>query len=104
MIHGRPEKWVNHRRKKFTKDERNFVFRRDKYTCQICGKDLRDLPFERVLDHKIPLSNLGSNNMCNIWLLCSGCDKTKGSQILPELLKQRLNELQEHGSIIQKHY
>lgn len=91
---GRDTMWVKHKRKTFSKSEREFVFRRDNYTCQICGKDLSELPKERVLDHKIPLSQLGSNEMKNIWLLCNNCDKNKKSDILPELIKERLNELQ----------
>lgn len=91
---GRDTMWVKHKRKTFLKSEREFVFRRDNYTCQICGKDLSELPQERVLDHKIPLSQLGSNKMKNIWLLCNNCDKNKKSDILPELIKERLNELQ----------
>lgn len=91
---GRDTKWINHKRKTFSKSEREYVFKRDNYTCQLCGKDLHELPRERILDHKIPLSQLGSNKMENIWLLCNDCDKNKKSDILPELIKERLNKLQ----------
>ena len=91
---GRDTMWIKHKRKTFSKTEREFIFQRDNYTCQLCGKDLSELPNERVLDHKIPLSQLGSNKMKNIWLLCDDCDKNKRSDILLELIKERLNELQ----------
>ena len=57
-------------------------------------KDLTELPTERILDHKIPLSQLGSNKLTNIWLLCSDCDKNKKSEILPCAIDARLKELQ----------
>jgi len=91
---GRDTKWVNHKRKIFSKTDREYIFKRDNYICQLCEKDLSELPHERVLDHKIPLSQLGSNEMKNIWLLCNNCDKNKKSNILPELIKERLNKLQ----------
>lgn len=91
---GRDTKWIKHKRKLFSKAEREYIFKRDNYTCQLCGKDLYELSHERVLDHKIPLSQFGSNEMKNIWLLCNDCDKNKKSDILPKLIKERLNELQ----------
>ena len=92
--YGKSEVLVKHKRKSFSKEERLFIFNRDNYTCQLCKKDLTELPTERILDHKIPLSQLGSNKLTNIWLLCSDCDKNKKSEILPCAIDARLKELQ----------
>jgi 5-methylcytosine-specific restriction endonuclease McrA len=92
--HGKDVVWVKHDRKQFSKSERLFIFKRDGYKCQLCGKDSTALLNERVLDHKIPLSQLGSNRLTNIWLLCDECDKNKKSEILSCVLKERLAELQ----------
>jgi len=91
--YGKDIVWVKHDRKTFSKAQRLFIFERDGYKCQLCGKDLSGLPKERVLDHKIPLSQLGSNRLTNIWLLCAGCDRNKKSEILPCVIKERLAEL-----------
>lgn len=92
--YGKAEVWIKHKRKTFSKEERLFIFKRDNYTCRLCRKDLSELPTERILDHKIPLSQLGSNKLTNIWLLCSDCDKDKKSEVLPCAIEAQLKELQ----------
>jgi len=94
LPHGRDATHVKHTRKKFNKDERLFIFKRDNYTCQLCKKDLADLPEERVLDHIVPLSQYGHNRFTNIWLLCDACDKQKKSQVLPCAINARIAELE----------
>lgn len=93
LKYGREIVWIKHKRKRFSKTECEYIFKRDGYKCQMCSKDLKDKPQERVLDHKIPLSQLGSNKLKNIWLLCLQCDEIKKSDILPEILSERINEL-----------
>jgi 5-methylcytosine-specific restriction endonuclease McrA len=94
LKYGRDIVWVNHKRKKFSKSEREFIFKRDNFTCQLCEKDLYLHPNKRVLDHKIPLSQFGTNDLTNIWLLCDDCDMKKKSEILPSVIKDRILELQ----------
>lgn len=82
-----------HARKRFSKKQREFIFKRDGYKCQLCGADLSGMPDNRVLDHKIPLSKYGTNELCNIWLLCSRCDVKKKSNILEESVGDRIEYL-----------
>jgi 5-methylcytosine-specific restriction endonuclease McrA len=91
--YGKTIVWVNHKRKTFSKAQRLSIFERDNYKCQLCDKDLSNLPNDRIIDHKIPLSKLGSNRIENLWLLCGDCDKNKKSEILPCVVRERLNEL-----------
>jgi 5-methylcytosine-specific restriction endonuclease McrA len=85
--------FVNHKRKKFSKKEREYIFNRDEYICQICHKNLKNLPKERILDHIVPLSKFGTNEFTNIWLLCSECDSDKKSKIIPDAINSRIEEL-----------
>lgn len=54
------------------------VFRRDKYTCQWCGK--ADCPLEA--DHIIPESLGGETTLENLWAMCGPCNKSKGTSIV----------------------
>lgn len=55
------------------------VARRDNYTCQICGKTLRDNELE--FDHIIPLSKGGSSEEHNIQLACFDCNRNKSTSM-----------------------
>lgn len=56
------------------------VVRRDNYTCQECGKHLRDNEVE--FDHIIPFSKGGSSEEHNIRLTCFDCNREKSDEIL----------------------
>jgi 5-methylcytosine-specific restriction endonuclease McrA len=91
--------WAKTKRKQFSKKVRQFVFERDGYACQLCHKDLKDLPKERVLDHIIPLKQLGTNRLDNIWLLCESCDKKKKDSVLPVAVNKRLDYLKHYYNL-----
>jgi hypothetical protein len=55
------------------------VVRRDDYTCQKCGKHLRDDEIE--FDHVIPISKGGSSEEHNIRLICRECNRKKINHI-----------------------
>jgi len=55
------------------------VVRRDNYTCQACGKHLKDNEVE--FDHMIPLSKGGSTEEHNIRLTCYNCNREKTDKI-----------------------
>lgn len=51
------------------------VFRRDDYTCRLCGR--RGGPLE--VDHIVPVARGGENDPDNLQTLCRGCNRRKGA-------------------------
>jgi len=64
---------------------RREVFNRDKYTCQYCGKQMRDL----TLDHVVPKSRGGGHSWENLVSACKPCNHRKGGK-LPDEARMRL--------------
>ncbi len=62
-----------------------FLFARDGYKCQYCGRGQHDFKFRECLtrDHLIPLSRGGTNAWTNVVTACSSCNTRKGNR-LPE--------------------
>jgi len=62
-----------------------FLFARDSYRCQFCGRSQHDLRHRECLtrDHLIPLSRGGHNGWSNVLTACSTCNTRKGN-LLPE--------------------
>lgn len=79
------------KRIKFSKEFRLKIFERDNYECQLCSpkKNLINLPKERIIDHKIPLSKGGTNDESNLWLVCRECDRIKKNKIYKRLLPKK---------------
>jgi hypothetical protein len=61
------------------------VARRDNYTCQICGRSLRDDEIE--FHHKIPYSKGGSTEEDNMEVACSDCNRAQGSEIPEDIIR-----------------
>ena len=55
------------------------VFRRDKYACQYCGARSPDVELE--VDHVLPVSHGGTNDMSNLKTSCFDCNKGKGDVV-----------------------
>jgi hypothetical protein len=55
------------------------IVRRDNYTCQECGKHLKDNELE--FDHIIPISKGGSSEEHNIRLVCYDCNRRKSNNV-----------------------
>ena len=70
---------VNHRRPKFS---RTNVYRRDRNTCQFCGKKFQTE--DLTLDHVVPKSKGGQMTWTNIVLACTPCNNKKGNKTLAE--------------------
>ncbi len=72
--------------RKFRRQVTNtFLFARDGYTCQYCGRHRRELRGREFLtrDHVVPLSRGGGNTWENVVTACSPCNNRKGNR-LPE--------------------
>ncbi len=59
--------------RKLTKQE---VFNRDKYTCQYCGCQTKEL----TIDHVIPRRRGGEHAWENVVSACKGCNRYKGGR------------------------
>lgn len=62
-----------------------FLFARDNYSCQYCGRHRSELRGRQFLtrDHILPLSRGGENTWDNVVTSCSPCNNRKGNR-LPE--------------------
>lgn len=78
------------RRKDIGKKVRFEVFKRDKFTCQYCGRMAPDVILE--VDHIRPVAEGGNNGMTNLITSCRDCNRGKGKVRLTdnaELKKQQ---------------
>lgn len=86
------------KRKNISKKIRFEVFKRDKFTCQYCGKKSPDIILE--IDHIDPVSKGGNNDILNLLTSCKECNsgkrdiKLNDSSVIEKQRKQ-LEEIQE---------
>ena len=62
-------------RKIFSKEERQQIYRKTKGHCYICGEFVDYDIYE--IEHKIPLSKGGTNNLSNLFCSCHSCNVMK---------------------------
>jgi 5-methylcytosine-specific restriction endonuclease McrA len=64
-----------------------FLFARDGYTCQYCGRTASQLRTRESLtrDHVVPLSRGGTNAWTNVVTACSSCNTRKAHHLLDEI-------------------
>lgn len=73
--------------RKFRRQVTNtFLFARDGYTCQYCGRYQTQLRHRECLtrDHLVPLSRGGGNEWTNVVTACSSCNTRKGNHLPDE--------------------
>ncbi len=63
-----------------------FLFARDEYTCQYCGRHRSNLGYRESLtrDHVVPKSRGGGNGWSNVVTACSRCNLDKGDRLPDE--------------------
>ena len=69
-------------RKSISKKIRFEVFKRDKFTCQYCGRMVPDVILE--VDHIKPVSKGGTNDIMNLITSCKECNRGKGATELSD--------------------
>ena len=57
------------------------ILERDNFRCQICGRDATDRVLLEI-DHKIPVSKGGSNDVGNLQVLCRECNIGKSDSLM----------------------
>lgn len=64
-----------------------FLFARDRYRCQYCGRSAAELkPREGLTrDHLIPLSRGGTNDWSNVVTACAPCNTRKANRLPEEI-------------------
>ena len=75
------ENHANHKRS-LSKRVRFFVLKRDNFTCVYCGRSASEVTLE--IDHKIPVSRGGSNDVDNLVTACRSCNLGKSDILLEE--------------------
>jgi hypothetical protein len=82
----------NEKRKDYlTKSIRHEVFKRDNFKCCECGKNKDETSLE--IDHIIPVSRGGSDELENLQTLCCACNRSKSNRIYTK--EKKLVELRE---------
>jgi 5-methylcytosine-specific restriction endonuclease McrA len=57
------------------------VIARDRGACAQCGTNMAlELRAARHIDHIVALANAGTNDLCNLQLLCDACNGKKAAQ------------------------
>lgn len=67
------------KRKSISKSIRYDVFARDGYTCQYCGAKPPDVLL--VVDHRVPVSRGGGNDLMNLIAACQPCNQGKSAKL-----------------------
>ena len=64
------------------------VIARDKSTCQICGRNVKDDGIKIEIDHIVPVFAGGTSNLSNLRCLCRECNQGKKHYDLEKLAEK----------------
>lgn len=62
------------------------IFKRDNFTCQYCGRNVKEDKIKLHLEHVIPKNKGGDNSINNLTTSCEECNLGKGDVLLEEHL------------------
>lgn len=81
-------------RKSISNKVRFEVFKRDKFTCQYCGKSAPDVVLN--VDHIKPVAEGGTNDIMNLVTACFECNNGKSDRELSDdaVIKKQMNQLE----------
>lgn len=84
-----------YKRVPISKKDRFEVFKRDKFTCQYCGKSAPDVVLQ--VDHIKPVAEGGTNDIMNLITSCFECNIGKGKSKLDDnsTIKKQSEQLKE---------
>lgn len=71
--HQPKSKWGHGRGGRPWRRKRDEIFKRDKYTCQVCGR----VGGELELDHILNVARGGTDDASNLQTICTACHKPK---------------------------
>jgi 5-methylcytosine-specific restriction endonuclease McrA len=85
---------VKSKRISISKQLRFEVFKRDKFTCQYCGRSAPDVILN--VDHIIPVSQGGTNDIMNLITSCFDCNNGKRAKLLSDdtIIKKQQSQLE----------
>ena len=78
-------------RKSLSRTLRFEVFKRDKFTCQYCGRTPPSVILEA--DHIVPVSKGGQNESLNLVTACEDCNRGKSDKQLSSVIPSRAAEI-----------
>ncbi len=61
------------------------VLERDGFCCQYCGRSPKEDGVKLVVDHIIPISKGGTNEMSNLITACGDCNRGKSDRLLKNI-------------------
>ena len=94
-------------RKQIPKKVRFEVFKRDRFTCQYCGAKAPDAILH--VDHIVPVSKGGGNEITNLITACCDCNGGKGATLLSDdteisLKRKQLEALEDRREQLEMMY
>lgn len=89
MKRTKPEK--KYRRKPISGKLRLDVMERDDYRCQMCGRTVED-GVKLHIDHIVPVSKGGTNDMNNLQVLCHKCNLAKHDRLDLKATREKIGE------------
>ena len=93
------EKWkINNTKSDISKALRDRILERDNYTCQYCGKSRWKDEVKLEVDHIIPISKGGTDDINNLTTSCRKCNRKKMNRILKVDEKTSNNKVDEKTS------
>lgn len=76
-------------RRKFSDYEKKTIYAKSDGKCEICGRQVKFK--DMTVDHKIPLTKGGTNELENLQLAHLGCNRAKADMLYEEFLSLAQN-------------